>query len=243
MSDLAFLTEDLVVIASNSVSDKGKVTFEVRCLKTSVPLFRCKFPLLDSVYTVQFLKHPASNHGPSCPTQLAKMFVPDPTIGVLGILISVTDGSSSAPILVVLSVHQFLRKCLVSKGATTGNNGDASRKRKPDSKIPIFPWVKWGLHVTRWFFPEIHGECGSRTVYGARMLAILGKNRDSYYMLLDFNPRPIRRGTQRIYGADEFKQDIVERETRMGICDLTISSSLPIVHGPAICRPDIQPYL
>jgi len=147
-SDLSFLTKDLIILTSSSLSVDGDVTLEVRSLVSGTPVFRFKLPLLASTYTIQFIKRPASRQGLGCPTSYAKLFLPDPRVDILGMVVEFRKDPMTSQRLAVLSIHQFLHRFqdIMDDVAEDGND-DLILK----NEIPPSEWEQWGPPVTIWF--------------------------------------------------------------------------------------------
>ena len=183
-----------MLIARNNLVEDAEMALEVWSLIESRPLWRCKLSLSAGEFSIRFLKRPATNHGRNCPTRYAKLFVPDPTVSILAMVFGTIASGELNHFTVVLSIQPFLRICRSMVESIREEYGHRDT-------VPVLEWEQWGPSVTRWLPLEIHGNYGSRMVYGARMLAVLMRPREPdgmlacYNMLLDFNPRPLRRGT------------------------------------------------
>ncbi|KIM26195.1 hypothetical protein M408DRAFT_197287 [Serendipita vermifera MAFF 305830] len=184
--DTTFLTKDLLILAIPVATEQSTTLLEIRSLKSDNASYRCELPISWTDCGVRFLNHPSSNQGANCPTRYAKLFIPDPSLDILSIVLK--DSESRYSRTVVLSINLFLRKC---RRLTT------LYEHTEEHVTPTFEWDQWGPDVTRWLPDNFLGEFGSRTVYGARMVAVLFEGRGGlskyYNILLDFNPRAIRR--------------------------------------------------
>jgi hypothetical protein len=142
---------------------------------------------------IRFLTHP--QYGATSPATQARLFRPDPAVEVLPIDIQLNGGRGPS-FFVVLSLHLFAKKC------------DELRRNRPDQHV--FDWPEWGPNVSRLLPPDQLSNTGFRSTFGSRMLAVgnLSKERLGTQVvalerliLLDFNPRPIRRGAQSHIGG------------------------------------------
>lgn len=226
---MAFLTKDLVVLSHARPDGDGLVEFDVWSLKAGRLLYRCKLPLLAAEYLPRFLTHPASNHSGRSPTKHAKIFIPDPAVEILGIIFKSIPAEPAIPsesVTVALSIHLFVQKCqeLATDHITEDLKYDAA---------PVFDWEQWGPPTTRWLPNSVHGEVGGRSTFGSRMLAALvapveggnGAHR-IHTMMLDFNPRPIARGTQEA-DTDDYIVRFLDRESTLEVGGISIVSALP----------------
>lgn len=225
-SDGAFLTKDLFILAQVGWEDyDSQVTFNIWSLTKGRLLWSCKMPTLSKNFSIRFLKRPASNKGPNCPTRYAKIFVPDPRVSILTILFVVASPNYiSYPL--VLSIHSFLRKC-------HSLLDERSSEVEDTTTAPVFKWEGWGPGVTRWLPSGVEWRFGSRMVYGARMLAYLvvsgepSEPESGYNVLLDFNPRPIRRAAMDLEGDKNHVSILTERhETTWNELGNNMESSL-----------------
>lgn len=198
--------------------------FEVRSLREGRILYRCSSPLSLSRYTARFSTNPSSNHGPDCPTRLAKFFVPDPAVNILVIVFNDMEGKRGHRYFtVILSVHLFLRKC--QKLTLELNDSGIF-------EVSTLEWNQWGPDVTRWLPTNIHGEFGSRISYGARLATSLvaqsrsGLHYVHYNMLLDFNPRAIRRSIAE-ENNDEYSLEIIDGKGIWTNSEIVVESFLP----------------
>ncbi|KIM26197.1 hypothetical protein M408DRAFT_197298 [Serendipita vermifera MAFF 305830] len=213
--DITFLTKDLLVLAIPVLTEYGTIVLEVKSLKSGITLYRCELPISWRNYSVRFLSHPSSNQGANCPTRYAKLFVPDPSLDILGIALRDSENRLSATI--VLSIDLFLRKChgLMALSEDTGQHA-----------TPTFEWEQWGPDVTRWLPDNTRGDSGPRTVYGARMVAMIFDGRAYYNGLLDFNPRTILHSPAKEKG-DDYELTVQIEETEIILHGRVIKSRLP----------------
>jgi hypothetical protein len=117
---------------------------------------------------------------------MAKMVVPDPLLGIIGFTFYLEDEDRNT-CFIILSVDVFRR---------TYNSLIESQTDRS-----VFEWEEWGPSTTRWLPYVDIAPAGIRVTCGPRIL-VLGKASaladggfdDSNLMILDFNPRPIRRG-------------------------------------------------
>ena len=225
---MTFLTKDLVLLAQNSPEYDGYVIFEVWSLDAKAVLGRCKLPLPADKYLPWFISHPASNHSGQSPTKHARLFVPDPRIEILGIIFRSTPaelGMEIQTVTVALSIHLFTQKfASLTKKAIEENVKD----------IPVFEWNDWGPPVTRWLPSTIRGNIGIRTAFGARMLAIFIEPLPEgdagipmvYTTLLDFNPRPIARGSVDD-DTNDYSLRVYDEEDEWAAGNISVTSGLP----------------
>jgi len=184
------------------------VTLEVRSLGEGGVRYRCKMPVPSTSFFPRFLKKPATHRAANCPTRLAKLFIPDPTLDILGIVFH-SSAFTMQSFTVVLGVYPFLRKCqqLVDTADAATTSPPPHHPHGGPSLVPVFEWEAWGPTVTRWLPFNHHGEYGSRMMHGSRLLVILFRSGSlpagMATMLLDFNPRPIRRGWRPPNGNDD----------------------------------------
>ncbi|KIM26196.1 hypothetical protein M408DRAFT_330754 [Serendipita vermifera MAFF 305830] len=214
--DVTFLNKDLLILAIPVTTQQDTTLLEVRSMKGGNVWYRCELPISWRDCSVRFLGRPCSNQGANCPTRYAKLFVPDPTLDVLGIVLKHSENQHSTT--VVLSIDLFLRKCqgLMLLPEDTENYA-----------MPTFEWDKWGPDVTRWLPDNLPREFAYRTVYGARMVAIIfDGHRDYYNALLDFNPRTVHRSAVEENG-DGYKPTVQTTETEVRIGGRAIKSRLP----------------
>jgi hypothetical protein len=137
---------------------------------------------------IRFLTHP--HYGADSPAAQARLFRPDPAVEVLPIDIQL-DGFRDATFFIVLSPHLLMKK------------SHELRQNHPGRHV--FDWHEWGPNVSRLLPPAQLRSTGFRSTFGSRMLAVGNLSKESLdtsvrtsdrLILLDFNPRPIRRGTQ-----------------------------------------------
>jgi hypothetical protein len=176
---------------------------------------------MDGPFRIRFLTHP--QYGATSPAAQARLFRPDPAVEVLPIDIQL-NGLQGPSFFVVLSLHLFAKKC------------DELRRNHPDQHV--FDWPEWGPSVSRLLPPDQLRNTGFRSTFGSRMLAVGNLSNERLdtqvvpferLILLDFNPRPIRRGAQsHIRGRCHV---LVEKELTEWSCpqlSLKMYSSLPV---------------
>jgi hypothetical protein len=167
-----------------------------------------------------FLTRPESRFGDKKPFSMAKMVMPDPLVGIIGISFTFEeydpDGCS-----MILSLHAFQRIYF------------SLSENQPDRDV--FEWDEWGPSATRWLPSSKVEPAGIRSICGPRMLvrgrpSALAEGASNNYslMILDFNPRPIRRGATSKC-EDTYEVLVVDHETEWqdGNSDLKITSRLP----------------
>lgn len=162
--DITFLTKDFLVLAIPVATENGTTLLEVRPFEGGKASYRCELPISWRDCSVRFLGHPCSKQGVNCPTRYAKLFIPDPSLDILAIVLKASESRYSRT--VVLSIDLFLRKC---QHLVTSNHTE-------EHVTPTFEWDLWGPAVTRWLPDNFLGEFGIRTVYGARMVTIRLRN-------------------------------------------------------------------
>lgn len=198
---------------------------DVWSLTESRFLWHCELPLPANNFSIRFLRRSSTNKGPNCPTRYAQLFVPDPIASILAIVFGTITTVDMEHFTVILSIHSFLKMCYGLCAATKGENINSET-------VPVFSWEQWGPSVTRWLPLEIRGEYGSHMVYGSRMLATFFQRRDAegedayYNMLMDFNPRPIRRKTLEQCG-DHVLISTIDYASRWGAHGKGLMSNLP----------------
>lgn len=221
--DGAFLTMDLLILARGLVNQEPEVTFDIWSLAQRRLLWTFTIPILSRGVEIRFLKRPASNSGSNSPTRFAKLFVPDPRVGIFAIIFGTS--LDTAQHTLVLSIHSFLRRC---HDLLDGR----SFEDKGKSLSPVLEWEEWSPDVARWLPSGLYCKRGSRTIDGARMLAYhvrIGIHGDdsTYNVLLDFNPRPIRRaGMDLERDEDHVLIRTVKHETMYDELDKDLKSSL-----------------
>jgi hypothetical protein len=186
LADIAFLSRDEVLLLFNGEDEQDKVILGVYSVPLRRIVCRCRLPLVDLPYLASFLTRPESRFGEKCPSSMAKMVMPDPVVNILGIsfLLKQTDRYYCCA---VLSVEVFTKTYL------------SLLEKHPDRTV--FDWEEWGPSSTRWLpYAEIN-HAGNRNIFGSRMLtwgrtdALVPESYSNYNLvLLDFNPRPIRKG-------------------------------------------------
>jgi hypothetical protein len=226
---VAFLTKDLVVLAHDATNGDLYMEFNVWSLAAGRPLYRCKLPFPVGQYRPCFLTHPASKHSGRSPTRHAKIFIPDPTVEILGMefhSIPVVPGAQSETVTVALSIHLFIQKC---QEVATSDTSEVSQ-----GNAVVLEWEQWGPSVMRWFPKNVFGNVGVRTTFGSRMLALrvatvweggMWINRVCT-MVMDFNPRPILRGAQDVV-TDDYEMHIINYENKWEAGDISVTSALP----------------
>lgn len=231
MQDIAFLTKDLIILLPNHLPNESALTLEVRSLELSCTLYRCELPLWATRHSLQFIKRSSSNHGRNCPTRHAKLFVPDPRVDILGILATPIEGTpEEGRCTIILSIPIFLRVCHKLLGSITSHS--------TFKEAVVFPWSQWGPNTTRWIANAV---LWSYMLYGSRILATIEPPSGwagiipQYSVLMDFNPRPIRRGSigenhnETLFStAREESQYNVPGIEQEGLPDTSVTSTLPL---------------
>ncbi|PVG03791.1 hypothetical protein CPB86DRAFT_778903 [Serendipita vermifera] len=185
LSDVAFLSRDEALLLYNGEDGHdpaiGVYSFSQQCIA-----YQYLFPPLLPVWAL-FLTRPESLFGPNCPVSVAKTFIPDPRVNIIGISFKLEEGIPLSWCNVILSMHKLRQ---VSSSLI---------ERHPGKKV--FNWEEWGSNVTRWLpYPQV-SSTGNRSIFGSRMTLWGSPSAlysDSYQphslILLDFNPWPIKRG-------------------------------------------------
>jgi hypothetical protein len=165
-SAVSFLTKDLIILAHEPTNGDLHMEFHVWSLDAGRLLYRCKLPFPAGQYRPYFLTHPASNHSGRSPTNHAKIFMPDPTVEILGILFSSipVPGVQSETATVALSIPLLIQKC---QEAAAGDTSEVS-----NGEALVLEWEQWGPPVMRWLPKSIFGNVGVRSTFGSRMLAV-----------------------------------------------------------------------
>lgn len=141
---------------------------------------------MENAFRVRFLTHP--QYGATSPAAQARLFRPDPEVEVLPIDIQL-DQMRGPAFFMILSISKLKRRCRELRDA------------HPD--LTEFDWAVWSPDVTRFLPINQLRNTGFRSTFGSRMLAIgnvsmerLHPTHPERLVLLDFNPRPIRRGAE-----------------------------------------------
>ncbi|KIM19642.1 hypothetical protein M408DRAFT_313790 [Serendipita vermifera MAFF 305830] len=192
---------DLLILARGLVNQEPEVTFDIWSLAQRRLLWTFTIPILSRGVEIRFLKRPASNSGSNSPTRFAKLFVPDPRVGIFAIIFGTS--LDTAQHTLVLSIHSFLRRC---HDLLDGR----SFEDKGKSLSPVLEWEEWSPDVARWLPSGLYCKRGSRTIDGAH-----------------FNPRPIRRaGMDLERDEDHVLIRTVKHETMYDELDKDLKSSL-----------------
>jgi hypothetical protein len=193
MADLAFLSRDEALILFNG-EDGRKTSIAVYSFPLQRIICECRLPFSDLPFKAAFLTRPESRFGDNCPSSIAKYLLPDQELNILGMTFRIEEHGNNLCV-VVLSVQQFRLKY------------QSLLKKYP--KRNTFEWEEWGPTVTRLLpYDRIHST-GYRNIFGSRLLVWGWSDSlhpDSYsgtsLILLDFNPRPIKRGaTNKLTGG------------------------------------------
>ncbi|CAG8672723.1 4688_t:CDS:2, partial [Acaulospora colombiana] len=220
IADLAFLSRDEVLLLFNGEDEEDKVTLGVYSVPLKRIVCRCRFPFAYLPYIAFFLTRPESRFGEKCPSSMAKMVMPDPIVNILGISFHLKPGDRSY-CCVVLSVDAFTRTY------------QSLLEKYPDREV--FDWEEWGPSTTRWLPYYDINHAGNPNIFGSRMLtwgranAIDPRSYDDLnLLLLDFNPRPIRKGAVTTI-EERYHVLVVDQETLWvdPHGQFTVTSSLP----------------
>jgi hypothetical protein len=201
------------------------MTLDVRSLESGNSLYRCQLPVPVGQFGLRFQKHARPNQGSELLYRGQAIYKPDPRVEILGLVFHTTNVAMLEWFTVVLSVDLFQRKC--ERLLETRSAGDSVI-----GAVPVFEWEEWGPSVSRWLPLDIHGEYGSRTTLGSKMLAIKMEETEDgdivlHNMILDFNPWPIRRVRDWDREEDEYAIFLENGEEEWCRDDLAVMSSLP----------------
>jgi hypothetical protein len=216
MSDISFLSRDEALLLFNG--DGRNVSLGVYSFPLQRMVCECRFPFLKPIIRAAFLTRPESRFGEKCPSSIAKCLLPDPELNIISMIFRTSEWSNPECCVVSLKKFQHMYNSLL--------------KKHPHRNT--FEWNEWDPTVIRWL-PSPHvNPSGNRNVFGSRMLA-WGKAGylhdashfgDNNLILLDFNPRPIKRGaTTDVRG--ESHEIVINHETSWRLGEREIKSSLP----------------
>ncbi|PVG03803.1 hypothetical protein CPB86DRAFT_306959 [Serendipita vermifera] len=221
LADLAFLSKEEALLLFNGQGDH-RTSISVYSFSLQRIICECQLPFPYIPYRAVFLTRPESRLGEKRPTFIAKSLLPDPDLNIIGMNFQVNPQDNDSYV-VVMSLQGFsqIYKALLDK--------------YPHRHT--FEWEEWGPTVTRWLPYGRIMSTGYRNIFGSRFL-VEGYpdslHHDSYnhltLLLLDFNPRPIRRGvTTSVSGGSQAHRIVIEEETttQLACCDKVIKSSLP----------------
>jgi hypothetical protein len=184
MTHLEFLSIDEALLLFNGENGNAS-SIAVYSFRLRRVVCRCLFPFRYLPREARFLTRPDSRIKDNCPSSLAKSFVTDPEVNIFAI--SFTLNHQIRNVCCVISARRFrlMLNSLLEKHPTR----------------VIFQWEEWGPTVSRWLPHEGVEPTGTRNIFGCRMLARgtpsvleLRSFESDSLILLDFNPRPIRRG-------------------------------------------------
>jgi hypothetical protein len=184
MSDMSFLSRDEALLLFNGEEGRN-VSIGVYSFPLQRMVCECRFPFLQPISRVTFLTRPESRFGEKCPSSIAKCLLPDPEVNVLAM--TFYTSMSVRPVCCVLSLQRFHHMY------------NALLKIHPDRDT--FEWEEWGPTVTRWLPYHYINLFMGRSTFGSRVLAWgqpsslnESSRNNATLILLDFNPRPIKRG-------------------------------------------------
>ncbi|CAG8653510.1 11915_t:CDS:2 [Acaulospora colombiana] len=200
-ADVAFLSRDEALLLFNGEGDHG-ISIAIYSFQLQQITCECQFPFSESSSLALFLTRPDSRFGDDCPSSIAKSLLPDSETNILALTIQLE--SHGRPACCVLSVQMLRQMC----NSLLGKNPDRN----------VFRWEEWGPTVTRWLPYQVINATGNRNIFGSRMIAWGNPgylHEDSYdetcLILLDFNPRPIKRGaTTRL---EDYHEIVIDKET------------------------------
>lgn len=194
------------------------MVLEVISLKDGKHLCHCQLPIPMNRFSLRFQKHPSAKENPGSPLLFGGVYIPDPRLDILALIFYTAYSSTPDFFTVVLSTRPFLRSCHSLVQGMPSHSSDP----------PLLLWEQWGSAVTRWLPIDFNGEYGSRNACGSKLLAIYTEAGVLHNALLDFNPRPIRLGTQsRGEADDEYIFEVFDTETEWSWGGITVKSSLP----------------
>ncbi|PVG03801.1 hypothetical protein CPB86DRAFT_748261 [Serendipita vermifera] len=184
LSDLSFLSRDEALLLFNGQEGRG-VGLGVYSFPLQRVVCECRFPFTDPLNRIAFLTRPESRFGDKCPSSIARTILPDQEVNILAMTFRLGYFSNPACCVLALQLFSNMYKSLL--------------KDHPGREA--FEWEEWGPTVTRWLPYQKVMPTGNRSIFGSRMLAwgepawLDGSSRfELSLILLDFNPRPIKRG-------------------------------------------------
>ncbi|PVG03798.1 hypothetical protein CPB86DRAFT_722661 [Serendipita vermifera] len=216
VNDFKFLSRDEALLLGSGKEGYG-TSVAVYSFSLQRVVCTCRFPFSKAPFHAQYMTRPSSQIQNNRPVPLEQSLIPDPELNI--VVVSFRFYQSNT-MFCVLSAHRFRQI--------------TNSLLKEHSGRHTFNWEEWGPTVTRWFSYDIE-PAGRDSVFGRRMIAwgypsFLHPQCGTALslVLLDFNPRPIRRGaTTRFNGNSSevvIDQETVMKSTRNGI---SIKSSLP----------------
>jgi hypothetical protein len=218
VSDVAFLSRDAALLLFNR-EEGHETSIAIYSFQVQGIIVECRFPFSDIALQASFLTRPDSRFGDKCPSSIAKSLLPDPEVNILAMTFQLEDNAQHA--CCVLSVKRFTQLC------------GSLLKKYPVREV--FDWEEWGPTVTRWLPYQGIMATGNRNIFGSRMVAVgppgllhEESHANSCLMLLDFNPRPIKRGAKTSFNGDSH-EIVIDQETTWNYPHngTVIRSSLP----------------
>ncbi|PVG03805.1 hypothetical protein CPB86DRAFT_778911, partial [Serendipita vermifera] len=203
VSDIAFLSRDEILLLFNG-ENQDNTSIGIYSIPLERVICRCRFPFAQLPIMASFLTKPESRFGDRNPFSMAKVVIPDPALAILGIKFRLREDG-------------FKDCCMVLSVGAFQKTYPSLLDRHP-SRL-VFEWEEWGPTTTRWL--PYHGvnPAGSRIIHGSRMLVWGRANAfaadgsgGSNLMLLDFNPRPIRKGATTRFGK-KYQVLVIDQET------------------------------
>ncbi|PVG03807.1 hypothetical protein CPB86DRAFT_307100 [Serendipita vermifera] len=223
LRDLAFLSREEMLLLVEEDNDISKtVALVVHSLTRGEKLYTCKLPVEifnKTIYGAGFSTKPESQLADYRHMSPSTMFKTDPALTM--ICVSFRLAGNPEFVCIVLAVGPFRKIC--NGLLTTHPNRDQ------------FDWEEWGPSVTSWIpCPPINVP-GYRCTSGPRILmsgelSIFFKdfNDPLGLILMDFNPRPIRRCISSQQNEDSTVVEFAEGlEWKHPDSDYTIKSTLP----------------
>jgi hypothetical protein len=218
MSDISFLSRDEALLLFNGEEGRN-VSIGVYSFSLQRIVCECRFPFLQPVLQAAFLTRPESRFGEKCPSSIAKCLLPDPEVNVLAMIFY--TGTDGGPACCVLSLQKFYHMYNFLLEQYPGRN--------------TFDWEEWGPSVTRWLPYQNIYFFRNRSTFGSRVLAwghpssLHESSRDTISLiLLDFNPRPIKRGATTDVEGESHQIIITDESSWYFERDqIQITSSLP----------------
>ncbi|KAG8844469.1 hypothetical protein FRB91_002606 [Serendipita sp. 411] len=210
----------------SDISSMGLVVYDFRTSKITHVV---QLPVSSIPCAILYTYAPQSVHLQS-PAEVAASFTPDPSLDIIVLEFGVNRLGHDF-CFVIFSVRHLIDAC------------DRMPAEQFGTSSATIKWEDWGAHGSRWF-PENSLTCsGERAIFGSRMItsgtvslqdnqiSIPGPWSKSSSMILDFNPRPIRRtaldSTDHIDGFKTVPGTSRWTVTQWNGEEVSIDSSLP----------------
>lgn len=143
-----------MLLLYNGENNTETITLDLYSLSQSKSVRQFKFPFSRPVLLALLMTHPTSHYGDKCPASLAKMFVPDPDLEIIGILLH-TERDNGHTYLVAVSIRQLLQL----------------HQKESDVETTL-EWSSWGQACTRWLPPNTFAQAGFRSTFSSRMVTL-----------------------------------------------------------------------